>query len=118
MASGVDKARLDMAARLREAREYLGLSQEEVARVLAVSRPAVSLLEAGERRVEAIELERLARLYGRSQEYFTSGRDVADDDESQGHLRRALKGLSDKDLSEVARFAQFLKTSGPKQGER
>jgi len=118
MASGIDQARLDMAARLKEAREYLGLSQEDVARVLVISRPAVSLMEAGERRVEAMELEKLARLYGQSQEYFTSGRDSSVDGESVGHLQRALKGLSAKDLSEVARFAQFLKSSGRKQGER
>lgn len=57
--------RAEMASRLREAREYLGLSQEEVATALKVSRPAVTNIEAGTRKVEAIELEQLANLYGR-----------------------------------------------------
>ena len=47
-----DGQRLDLARRLREAREYVGLSQEEVAFALLVSRPAISNIEAGTRKVE------------------------------------------------------------------
>jgi transcriptional regulator with XRE-family HTH domain len=108
--------RLEMAARLKEAREYLGLSQEDVARVLKIARPAESTIESGERRVEAMELSTLAKLYGHSQEYFTSGREDAAESETFGHLQRSLKGLSESDLSEVARFAQFLKSAGRKPG--
>ena len=35
--------RRSLGARLREAREYLGFSQDEVARATGVARPAVSL---------------------------------------------------------------------------
>lgn len=108
--------RIEMAARLKEAREYLGLSQEEVSRVLKISRPAISMLEAGERRVEAMELSILAKLYGHSQEYFTTGRDDVIGSESFGHLQRSLAGLTESDLTEVARFAQFLKSAGRKPG--
>lgn len=117
MAGRVDADRMGMAERLKEAREYLGLSQEDVARVLKISRPAVSMLEAGERRVEAMELSALAKLYGHSQEYFTSGRDDVAESETFGHLQRSLKGLTESDLSEVARFAQFLKSAGRKPGQ-
>lgn len=117
MAGRADPDRMEMAARLKEAREYLGLSQEDVARVLKVSRPAVSMFESGERRVEAMELSALAQLYGHSQEYFTTGRDDVTSSDTFGHLQRALKGLSASDLSEVARFAQFLKSAGRKPGQ-
>ena len=50
--------RLAMATRLREAREYLGFSQDEVAVSLGVSRPAITNIEAGSRKVEAIELQK------------------------------------------------------------
>ena len=105
--------RLEMAARLREAREYLGMSQEEVAVALELSRPAVTNIESGSRKVEAVELERLARLYGRSIEYFLRG-EQPKLDAKVAFAARTLHGLSSKDLDEVARFAEFLRSSGGK----
>lgn len=105
--------RLEMAARLREAREYLGMSQEEVAAALELSRPAVTNIESGSRKVEAVELERLARLYGRTVEYFLRG-DQPQLDAKVAFAARTLQGLSNKDLEEVARFAEFLRSSGSK----
>ncbi len=55
-----DDDRQLLGSRLKEAREYLGLSQDEVARIVHIPRPAISLMEAGQRKVEAIELKRLA----------------------------------------------------------
>lgn len=109
--------RLEMAARLREAREYLGMSQEEVAGALKVSRPAVTNIESGSRKVEAVELERLARLYGRTVEYFLRGDELHLDVEV-AFAARTLQGLSKKDLDEVARFAEFLRSSGGKESRR
>ena len=60
-----------MGDRLREAREYLGFSQEEVATYLGVPRSALSLIEAGTRKVDALELKKLAGLYKRPVAYFT-----------------------------------------------
>ena len=58
--------RQSLGARLREAREYLGLSQDEVARVVSLPRPAVSLIESGQRKVDALELKKFAELYRRA----------------------------------------------------
>lgn len=102
--------RVAMAGRLREAREYLGLSQEEVAATLRVPRPAVTNIEAGTRKVEALELEQLAKLYGRSVDYFLRGEQPQSDSKAT-FAARALHGLSDNDLEEVARFAEFLRAS-------
>jgi Zn-dependent peptidase ImmA (M78 family)/DNA-binding XRE family transcriptional regulator len=55
-----------LAARLRAARESCGLTQEEVAHHLGVSRPTVAQMELGNRGITGVELERLARLYGRA----------------------------------------------------
>lgn len=102
--------RLKLAERLKEAREYIGLSQEEVASVLGVSRPAVSNIEAGARKVEATELNKLAKLYRKSLEYLMTGRDpLPSGPEQLAFLARAVKGLSQQDIDEVARFAEFLK---------
>src|ERR1044071_4366244 len=52
-----------IAARLKEARKLAGLSQGHVAKILGLHRPSVSEMEAGNRRVSADELARLAELY-------------------------------------------------------
>jgi transcriptional regulator with XRE-family HTH domain len=105
-----DEQRVELAARLRDAREYLGMSQDEVAAALKLSRPAITNIESGSRKVEAIELDQLAQLYGRPVTYFLAG-EQADQTSSErvAFYARTLKGLSEKDLTEVARFAEFLR---------
>ena len=57
--------RSSIAERLREARRARGLSQEEVAAELGVSRPTLVNVEQGRRAPRPEELVTLARLYGR-----------------------------------------------------
>lgn len=52
-----------IAKRLKEARNLAGLSQGQVAKMLGLHRPSVSEMEAGNRRVSADELARLAEIY-------------------------------------------------------
>lgn len=106
--------RAAMAARLKEAREYIGLSQEEVAKILKIPRPAVSLIENGERKVDALELKKLAELYQRSVDYF-AGLVQTEEPKQVKHLARLSKTaskLSQGDLEELTRFAKFLETKG------
>jgi transcriptional regulator with XRE-family HTH domain len=103
-----DRARL--AERLRQAREYLGFSQDQVAQYLGVPRTALSNMETGQRRVEAVELKRLAALYKKSLAYFTgeptSTVEVLPPDVE--HLARKASQLTTQDREELARFADFL----------
>ena len=103
----------EIGARLRAAREYLGLSQELVAQHLNVPRPAVSAMERGQRKVSSIELKQLARLYGKPLEYFLG--EVADpvleSDEISSALFRATRQLSETDRRQVLQFAEFLRNS-------
>jgi len=55
----------ELGRRLRQAREACGMTQQEVARHLGVSRPTVVQMEQGNRMVTGIEVSRLAYLYGR-----------------------------------------------------
>lgn len=105
-----DNKRQQLAQRLRESREYVGLSQDEVALALGVSRPAVTNIEAGTRKVEAVELERLSSLYGRTVNYLLNG-EVQVEESRVAFLARATQGLSDRDLEELGRFASFLRNS-------
>lgn len=56
--------------RLKQARIDAGLTQAEVSEKLGCSQSWVSKVELGELRVEAIWLNRLAKLYGKKVEYF------------------------------------------------
>jgi len=55
----------ELGRRIRAAREACALTQEDVARHLGVSRPAVAQIERGRRSVSSLELDRLAHLFGR-----------------------------------------------------
>jgi transcriptional regulator with XRE-family HTH domain len=97
------------AARLREAREYIGFSQDQVASFLGVSRSALSNMETGQRKVEALELKKLAGLYKRTISHFTDeeGKELTFDADV-AHLARKVSELSPDDRAELARFAEFL----------
>ena len=103
-------ARETLGARLKEAREYRGFSQEEVARHLGVPRTAISLIENGARRVEALELRHLARLYQTSMESLTGEVQETTESESIRLVARAAAGLSATDRNEVLRFVHFLQS--------
>jgi Zn-dependent peptidase ImmA (M78 family)/transcriptional regulator with XRE-family HTH domain len=64
----------ELAQRLRDARDASGLTQEEVARQLDLSRSSVAQIELGHRAVSGLELDRLSRLYGRDiRDFFAAG---------------------------------------------
>lgn len=106
-----DAARRRLGERLREARKYLGLKQEEVATYLKIGRTALTDIESGQRRVEAIELTRLAQLYRQSVGYFT-GEDKASAalPVDVAHLARRVADLSAEDREELSRFAEYLRS--------
>jgi len=98
-----------LGEKLREARRYLGLKQEEVAKYLKIQRSALSEIEAGNRRVEALELNRMAKLYRQPVSYF-----IGEDDAEASlpvdvaHLARRAADLSRQDRDELGRFAEYL----------
>ena len=47
-----------LGTRLKKAREYLGLTQDDVAKLMGVSRVIITKIEAGTRKVSAEELSR------------------------------------------------------------
>ena len=55
----------ELGRRLRQSREASGMTQDDVARHLDVSRSTVAQIELGNRTVSGIELSRLAYLFGR-----------------------------------------------------
>jgi transcriptional regulator with XRE-family HTH domain len=94
-----------LSQRLRNAREYLGFSQELVAERLGVPRASISAIETG----------KLASLYKTSTALLL-GEELAQaepsDDEGLMALFRTTKDLDTKDREQVLRFAEFLRNAG------
>lgn len=106
-----DAERRRMGEKLRQAREYVGYSQDEVANFLRVPRTAITNIESGQRKVDALELKRLAELYRQPATHFTGDEDEAGSalPTDVAHLARQAAALSMKDREELGRFADFLK---------
>src|ERR1035437_10055843 len=85
-----------LGGRLREAREVLGLTQEDVAGALRIPRTSVIAMEAGRRKVTGLELRRLGRLYRRPIEWLL-GDDAPLASGAQEALYRATAELSAED---------------------
>lgn len=105
----VDRQRL--GTRLRDARNYLGFKQEDVANALGIPRTALSDIEAGQRKVEAIELQRLAKLYRQPVSHFLND-DVAAAalPADVSYLARQAASMSEQDREELSRFADYLRS--------
>jgi transcriptional regulator with XRE-family HTH domain len=58
----------NLGKRIKEFRDILGMNQETLAEMLGVSRPTISQIENGDRKVCAEELSRLARIFNISVE--------------------------------------------------
>ncbi|MFI7126847.1 helix-turn-helix domain-containing protein [Nonomuraea sp. NPDC050153] len=99
-----------LAERLRRTRDYLGMSQQYVCEMTGIPRSAISDIERAVRRVDSLELKKLARLYTRPVSYFLDKEEDADlGEHALAGLPRALVGLTDGDWEEVISFAEFLK---------
>jgi transcriptional regulator with XRE-family HTH domain len=101
-----------LAQRLRDQRGFLNLSQQFVSEQTGIPRSAISDIERGARRVDSIELKRLAELYRMPVDYFLgqppdkdldAGRDM-----TVQALARAASEMSKEEKEQVLRFALFL----------
>ncbi len=106
--NGEDARRL--AERLRETREYLNLSQQYVADKTGIPRSAISDIERGERRVESLELKRLANVYGVSTSHFLEGGEE-ESEKVVGALTRMFGEMGEREREELMRFANYLRHS-------
>lgn len=108
-----------LAARLKEAREFANLSQGFVAEQTGLSRSAISEIERGQRRVESLELKRLAAVYRMPVEYFLRGDNelaASVADETVEALARAAQEMTPDNRREVLRFALFLQNFDRSEG--
>lgn len=118
--SDADK-RTRIATRLKEARKLAGLSQGRVAKMLGLHRPSVSEMEAGNRRVSADELARLAEIYDVSVAWlFGDAPQMLDPHDPRLELAaRELSKLKPDDLERLLKLLAAMRDdSTPTQGGR
>jgi len=114
--SGTDDARrrAAMAVRIKEARKLAGLSQGQVAQMLGLHRPAVSEMEAGNRRVSTDELMRLAGIFDVSVSWLLGeAPDTLQPDDPRLELAaRELGKLKSDDLDRLLKLLAAMRAPG------
>lgn len=107
----VDDEWRELGSRLKEIREYLGISQQNVAAATGIPRSAVSDIERGQRKVDSLELRKLSKLYRYPVSYLLG--EAADDEsvEPVSALARVFDDLTEQDRQEVLKFADYLRFS-------
>jgi len=103
-----DDARIEIGAKLKQARDYLNISQEEAAEAANIPRSAISLIESGQRKLDFMELMSLAKLYQRPMAYFTDDSFDVQPDPNAAVFARKYSDLSANDQKELEQFAEFL----------
>lgn len=111
MSKAKDPAREMIAARIREARKMAGLSQGQLAKLLKLHRPAVSEIEAGNRRVSAEELRKISELLDVSVAWIVGeAPDTIDIDDPRIQLAaRELKRMRPQDLDRLLKLLAAMK---------
>ena len=107
-----DAEAIRLRERLRQVREYLNLSQQFVADRTGLLRSAIADIERGARRVDSLELQKLAKLYGYPMSYFVEDEHEVPEASTVRALTRAAGELTEADREEILRFAEFLKHRG------
>ncbi|MGB3798588.1 MAG: helix-turn-helix transcriptional regulator [Lewinella sp.] len=99
--------RVEIATRLKKARELAGLSQSYVAMTIGLNRPAISEIEAGRRKVSAEEIIEFANLYQVDSSWLlVQGNDS---DAVLGRMKFAARELSKMSNEDKTRLFELLK---------
>jgi transcriptional regulator with XRE-family HTH domain len=104
-----DPATSVKAERLREAREYFGFSQDDVAGAIKREQGWVDDIENGRQRVTGEELRKLSRLYRRPVAWLCGETTFQPGPE----LLRQVEHLDEGDREAMLDFAEFLEGAGP-----
>jgi transcriptional regulator with XRE-family HTH domain len=107
-----DERSLELATRLRAARERAGLSQGQVAKLMGAQRPTISEIEAGRRKVAAEEVKRFADIYKVSVSWLLDARSELEDPMVELAARELAK-LKKGDLDRVLDLLHTLRKRGP-----
>lgn len=117
MTDQLEAKRAAIAERLREARKAAGLSQGQVAKLLNMHRPTISEIEAGNRRVSAVELSTFAETYDITVSWLLgeSAEQLEANDPRLQLAARELSKLKPDDLDRLLRLLASMRNSDAKE---
>lgn len=99
--------------KLRKAREYLSLTQSQVADILNVGRDAIIRIENGTRKIDAEELSKFSEIYKISiDELINSELHVY----TENAFARGFEKLSDQDKKEILNLIKLKNEYKNKEG--
>ncbi|MBL8031281.1 MAG: helix-turn-helix transcriptional regulator [Candidatus Doudnabacteria bacterium] len=100
----------DIGKRIETARKQEGLTQGQLADMMDYQSPtAISLIEAGKRKIKIAELQKLAQLLHRDMDYLLSG-ESAPKVSWRIALRSEHKDLTKPELDQIETFVNFIKS--------
>lgn len=99
-----------LADRLKQARLEAKMSQEAVANVLGLPRPAISQIEAGKRSLDTLELVKQAKLYSKPLSFFLEVQPQLHKKESAVAMCFRAEMLTQKDEAVVSDFAELCRS--------
>ncbi|HET6381966.1 MAG TPA: XRE family transcriptional regulator [Armatimonadota bacterium] len=111
MSSDTGRSNVDpriLGARIQEARKVRGLSQQQAAEALGVSRPTYIAVEKGVRPVSPEELVRLAEIYGRTVNEILRRQEPVRDFVSHFRAAASRSSIQDPELEKAVKLLQQL----------
>lgn len=87
--------------RLKKLREYMGLTQEQVATILNMGRDAIIRIEKGTRKIDIEELLKFSKLYNISVKEITDDEEIETEKEEITAFARGFEQLTEKDRKEI-----------------
>lgn len=111
-----EELRKIIASRLLLARQQAGLSQAQAAKLLEFSRPTITEIEAGRRKVAVEELVAFSNIYDVSVEWL-SGKDADHADEVRDRLQLAARNIANMKSEDLDRVIALLTSLKPEGGK-
>jgi Zn-dependent peptidase ImmA (M78 family)/predicted HTH domain antitoxin len=109
----------ELGQRIRQARESVSMSQDDVASRLEIPRSAISLIESGKRKIDSLELQTFSRLVGKSILFFldepkasVESREIEEDDPTQILFSGNQAVDISQDRKQIEHFQQFHRNFG------
>ncbi|WHX25110.1 helix-turn-helix transcriptional regulator [Virgibacillus halodenitrificans] len=107
---------MSIGERLRDAREYLGLSLETVSNKLNIPVKSLNGFESDEQVPDESKMVIIAQLYKHPKGFFLKGEEVFNSNFEVGILARTDAELTEQDKKQLIRFSSVL--SLMKEGEK
>ncbi len=109
----IEEVRMIISTRLALARQQAGLSQAQVAKILEMSRPSITEIEAGRRKVSAEELVAFAKIF-KVDINWLSGQEAEGVDVMRDKLQLAARNVANLKSDDLEQVINFLTTLRPK----